>query len=269
MEVIMKTMRRLMSRTFLVFGLFFFSTCSASAAGRVFYDGFESGNTDLWSQDGVRNRCTVVVSAADGIVGPAGGSKMVRCNSDDSVAWDAPAKFETLSKVMPTGGGMNELFIRIRLRLDTNHDRVYAGSIAKKLRFWPSPDLFLGVPDWDGLKFESPDYGVYWGDGSGDTTATSAAWHIIEYYWGGGQFKLWYDDVLRHTASASGTPANTLYLQSNWEDPHDTINYIYYDEIEFFTNIGTGATGSMSAGTITQGGGDTTAPAAPTGLGVN
>lgn len=236
----------------------------ANAAGRVFYDGFEDGSTSAWTQDSNRNRCAVVTTAADG-KGPAAGSRMARCDNNGSAAWDAANRYETLVHAMPSGA--SELFVRVRMRLDTNHDRVYQGSCAKKLRWFPSPDLFLVGCNWDGFKFESPDYGVYWGDGAGDTSMTSGGWHTIEYYWGGGKFKYWVDKVLRHSASAGSPPASLLYLQSNWEDSHDTVNYTYFDEIEFFTNTGTGATGLMSDGTIAQGGSQTaSSPPAPSGL---
>lgn len=40
------------------------------AATRVFYDGSEAGNTQLWANDGSRNRCTSVGVSSDGVAGP-------------------------------------------------------------------------------------------------------------------------------------------------------------------------------------------------------
>ena len=87
---------------------------SALAAGRVFYDGFESGNTNLWQQDDYRDRCQVTTSAADGKAGPFAGSRMVRCNWNGTVAWNDPAKFQTLHL---TPSYNNEIFYRVRLRV--------------------------------------------------------------------------------------------------------------------------------------------------------
>src|SRR5258706_12799771 len=96
-----------------LFALGLFSVASTSvAAGRVFYDGFESGNTNLWEQDDFRNRCQVVTTAADGVVGPFAGSRMLRCNDNGVAAWNDPASFETL--MISSVNYSQELFIRTR-----------------------------------------------------------------------------------------------------------------------------------------------------------
>lgn len=74
--------------------------------------------------------------------------------------------------------------------------------------------------------------------------------------------------VIDQTRTPNANKVGQFYITSNWSDVHDAVNYLYFDEVEIFSDTGTGGSGSMSAGTMTQGGGDTTPPAAPTGLGV-
>lgn len=50
----------------------------SASMGRVFYDNFESGNTNLWEKDDFRNKCTVVAAADDAVLGPYAGTQLVR-----------------------------------------------------------------------------------------------------------------------------------------------------------------------------------------------
>lgn len=264
------------------FGLFFLSPYFAHAAGRVFYDGFESGNTNLWNQDSTRPRCTVVTSSADGIAGPAAGSNMVRCN-DPGAAW------QTLN--LPSFNMSSEVLYRYRVRVDQNHDST-GGSTHKLSRIfhWTGDegtynDIFsmVAAVGVTGLRNDVIMNGVrtnndfmYWGDTPGDYTADPSSWHTIEYYINKstGVVKVWHDDIVvqnwDYPAAIGGAVGETgeYYIVSNWEDSHDGVNYVYFDNYEVYTDVGSGGSGLMSAGTITQGGGDTTALDAPTGLGV-
>ena len=49
-----------------------------------------------------------------------------------------------------------------------------------------------------------------------------------------------------------------FYITSNWADAHDAANHIYFDEIEIYSDTGTGATGLMSDATISSGSGGQT-----------
>jgi hypothetical protein len=118
---------------------------------------------------------------------------------------------------------------------------------------------------------------------SAEATVVKNTWNKFEWYAkegdaSNGKVKLWVNDVLvwdwtGNTVSAGGS-WSPFRIGNNWSGgspgsrDHDTNNHMYVDEVEIFSDTGTGATGSMSAGTITQGGSDTTPPAAPTGLGV-
>ena len=68
------------------------------AGGRVFYDGFETGNTNQWAQDSSRTKCTAVRTSVDGKPTHAG-SYMLECNWNGVVAWNDPSSYLTL--VMP------------------------------------------------------------------------------------------------------------------------------------------------------------------------
>jgi len=244
-------------------------TSLSQAATRVFYDGSESGNTNLWQQDDYHNKCTSVATAADGVAGPYAGSRMIRCNSNGSVAWNDPAKFETLK--IPSFNMTNEVLYRVRVRVDKNHN-VTAGSAKKILRlFSTSPTIndtyetirsTTGGVDNEGL-INGNQMNTYWGDASGDNTANSSNWHTIEYYFNkaNGVVKIWHDNVLvrsQNFGRISGHVGETgdLYITSNFEDSHDTINYVYFDEFEAFTDSssGTPTSGSMADGTITASG---------------
>lgn len=221
------------------------------AAGRVFYDGFESGNTNLWAQDDYRNRCQVVTSAADGVAGPFAGKYIARCNWNGKKAWNDAAAYESLT--LTSIKYSKKLFYRVRVRVDKNLERT-SNSATKILRIYSNldthDDIFKGAA---GLKNDSTSGPTYWGDAPGDNSSSSSSWHKVEYYLdkGTGTFKIWHDDILvrNDTNGFTGNPY-PYYLTSNWSDAHDDKNYVYFDEVEVFSDSGSGASGSMSDGTI-------------------
>lgn len=259
---------------------------SAQAAGRTFFDDWESGGTGSWSQDGSRNRCNVVTSAADGGVGPQTGSYMLRCNWNGVVAWDDPAAFETLRLSSFGFSGGSEIFFRFYIRVDNNaKDHPANGPKIFRLvgsSFWA---LNFRTGTANGSLYNGADNqidGTFWG---GSNTLSNGQWHKLEMYIKNGTtdgvVRYWEDDVMQYEAtsvntSQSGGVSNwaPFYISSNWSGAegccdHDTSNYLYWDNFEIYSDTASGATGSMSAGTITQGGGDTTPPVrsngAPTG----
>lgn len=232
---------------------------SSHAATRVFYDGSEAGNTDLWSQDGYRNKCTSVTSAADGVTGPYAGSRMIRCNDNGSVAWNTAEAYETLA--INSFPYTTEFLFRIRFRPDQNHDK--SGGSSKKLyRFYSGnvdyfSTLLSGV---NGLKNEGPiTSGSYWGYAPGDNSASSSKWSKVEIYYNSStrNLKQWNDGILvRNDTLGSLNNWYPFYLTSNFADSHDAVNYSYFDEIEIYSDSssGTPATGSMNDATITVSG---------------
>jgi hypothetical protein len=241
------------------------SSSISHAAGRVFYDGFEDGTTNKWGQDDFRSRCQVVTSAADGVVGPKAGTRMVRCNDNGTLDWDQPAQYETLA--LPNVSYTSEVFYRVWVRPDLNHQRT--GESAKKImRIFAggvgSNDMYnvVGVGDGqrnEGLVNGGRQLNTYWGDAAGDNTNSSSAWHKVEYYFNQatGKIRVWHDgilvrdDTISFTASPQWKP---MYITSNWSDAHDATNYLYFDEIEVFSDQGAGASGLMSNATIAAGG---------------
>lgn len=226
-------------------------------AGRVFHDGFESGNTNLWNQADYRNRCAVVTTAADSGVGPYSGTYMARANWDGTVAWNDPACFESLN-VQPSY--TNELFYRCRFRVDNNLTPT-GGSATKILRIWywngsVQNDLYCVVRSGSGMTNEgvanNTQLDTYYG------SYNAGEWNEVEYYisLSSDVVKVWFNGSLvrNDSVNTGSSPWNDFYITSNWEDSHDATNYIYFDEIEIFSDTGTGGTGSMSDGTITQGG---------------
>lgn len=242
----------------------------SNAAGRVFFDGSEAGNTNLWNQDGSRPKCTSVTTAADGLQGPYAGSRMIRCADNGSTG-----VWETLAS--PTFSMTNEVLYRYRLRPDSNHDST-SGSTHKigRIFYWTGDtntfvdvfSMFAAVGSGNGMYNDMIIDGnrqggsLYWGDAVGDDTANPADWHTIMYYINKstGVSKVWHDGILvrNHTAGAVAGEVGEngdFYITSNWEDSHDATNYVYFDDVEIFTDAGTGGTGTMSDGTMTQGAG--------------
>lgn len=233
-----------------------------SAQGRIFYDGFESGDTSLWSQADFRNRCQVVAASQDGIAGPFSGTKMLKCNDNGSLAWNDPAAFESL--MLDNLSYQNELFIRVRVRADASLERT--GVSGKKiLRFfnWTGNastynDLFETLYPSSGLTNEGVAGGTqlqtYWGGAAGDLSANSNSWHKVEYYIStAGTIKVWHDGVLVRdngglpTGNAKWLP---FYITSNWADSHGSTNNVYFDDFEVFSDLGSGFTGSMTNASI-------------------
>lgn len=232
------------------------------AAGRVFYDSFESGNTSQWLQDDFRNRCPVVTASIDGIVGPYAGSRMLRCNSNPTIAYNDPNSYETLSLGTDSLYN-NEVFIRTRVRVDKNM------SVQQKLlRFFETPgslyhDLFdvAGHPQNafnNAGNTTTQTMPTYWGEKAGDNTNLTTGWHKVEYYiqQSTGTVKVWHDGILvRNNVSLNfdNLKWRRFYITSNG-DAGDSTNHIYFDEFEIYSDKGTGASGLMSDATIIQGG---------------
>ena len=95
----------------------------SQAAGRVFYDNFESGNTNQWSADGTRSRCTVVGKGLDGGA-PHSGSDQLECNWNGVAAWDDPAAYSTLMLPQSSWKYGSEYLIRFWLRYNTDMNKI-------------------------------------------------------------------------------------------------------------------------------------------------
>jgi hypothetical protein len=63
----------------------------------------------------------------------------------------------------------------------------------------------------------------------------------------------------RNPSGTLGGRREGLNLPSNWSSnpgwEHDAVNNVYFDDVEIYSDMGTGATGSMADASITVGGG--------------
>lgn len=264
------------------------SQCALSAS-RVFYDGAESGNTNAFLQDDYRDKCTSVTVSTDGVAGPYAGARMIRCNSNGTVAYNAPTSFENL--VIPPFAMTSEVLYRVRFRADQNHDRT-GGSDKKILRLYSIPadstqwnDMYETLRPSNCMNNEGLINGVqfdtYYGCNAGDNVGLSSGWHTIEYYFNraNGSIKVWHDNVLIRNEirlNKDSLPQidgqvgadGKMNIVSNMSAAHDAINHVYFDDVEVFADSNTGtaiASGTLAAGDAVAGAADTTAPTTPTG----
>ena len=237
---------------------------------RVFYDGWESGNTNLWGQSDFRNKCPVVTSALDGSAGPRG-TRMLRCNWDGVVAWNDPASFEAL--VLNSWNYSTELLVRFWVRTDTSdfnglsgpkYFRIGTDSTGSTVSFMA---LHVGGGQQGGFYNDTGQIGgTFWGGGS---DAANGAWHEVELYVkvhaSNGAVRLWEDGVMlwetTNTNTVLGNGWTPFFLSSNWSGPegccdHDTNNHLYWDDFEIFSDStsGTPAIGSLADASVSVGG---------------
>jgi hypothetical protein len=257
------------------------STSVAFGQSRVFYDGFEDGTANKWATDGSHAKGQVITQASDG-GSPKAGTRFLSLN------WTS----NDYSGVRLNGWAYNqETFIRMWWRLDADVDDRDG---AKLMRLgWTgalnaSEALFSRTPG--GSLHEVWYVGGYGSENIARNCYSNhnlddRKWHKVEMYIKldtnntDGVIKTWFDGVLQASCYpvfgdtyASGNRWAPLLLPSNWSPnpgwEHDMSNHFYVDEVEIFTDQGTGASGSMALGTIS--GSATppppTAPAAPTNL---
>lgn len=246
----------------------------SSAAGRVFYDGFEDGTADAWTADIFNpTKCSIVTTSVDGVQGTYAGTYMAQCNYQTNGDWP--------TMLLTTSDYTNELFLRMRLRLDENVNRTGTlngsdGPAAfKLLRYYhngsPYHDLFpIAGHNQTGFNTcwnaNDSDAGCEYGQGggAGETSQDSSTWHEMEYYinQSAGTIKVWHDGTLVVNTTGhdfGGRKWTSFSVQSNGESSAtDNTNNWYLDDFEVYSDNGTGGTGSMSDGTITQDGGDGT-----------
>jgi hypothetical protein len=252
---------------------------TTSGATRVFYDGSESGNVNLWAaSDGTRSPCQSVVSALDG-GGPAVGSRMLRCNWNGVVPWNDYNSYDTLQ--LNSWNYTNEMLMRFWIRLDQDMD-YKDGAKLFRLGFGGDSDTF-----WqrDPVSQSGGTHEAWYVNGNAIINAWGAhnfedhQWHKIEIYiksdtGPNGAIKVWMDNALTNSyqypytgitavGSSRWYPFN---LMSNWSSnpgwEHDANNHVYWDDIEIYTDSssGTPATGSLSNASIQANGGGTPTP---------
>jgi hypothetical protein len=249
---------------------------AAHAAGLAFSDDFESGTASKWSADGTRSMCTVVQRAVDGGA-PHGGNDMLKCNWNGIVAWNAPDAYSTVKLPQTAWNYKSEFFIRLWLRYDNDVAHTYG---SKALRLYPDDrgsdgnvrDDFVitvqmnhpGGPIVTSWVVDGKQAPSFWGQGAplGDHN-----WHKVELYikaspTADGIARLWTDGVLRQELTniatiSAGQTWGPLYLMSNWSNnvgwEHGANNHVYWDDVEIYTDTGSGASGQMSDASISAG----------------
>ncbi|MCI0590885.1 MAG: hypothetical protein L0Y67_04680 [Gammaproteobacteria bacterium] len=248
------------------------------AAGRVFYDGFESGNTNVWAKEEGRNKCPVVSSASDGGA-PYTGTKMLSCNWNGVVAWNDPASVEIVK--LNTWSYSSEFLIRFWINADSDvfdqrangpkYYRIGTNSVTGfgSLSFAPGSGFVQRIGLWHG---DTPIEPAYWGN----RPVGDGKWHKIEIYIKNhataGVARLWEDDVLvweaiNQSTIQSGGTWTPFVISSNQSGApgccdHNETNHLYWDDFEIYSDTGTGATGSLADGSIStsSSGADLNAP---------
>jgi hypothetical protein len=243
----------------------------ANAAGRVFSDDFEAGNTSKWSLDGSRTMCSATRSSIDGRATHAG-SYMLECNWNGLVAWDHADSFSVA--VLPSWDYSSEFLVRMWVRYASDVDRVVG---AKLMRLYPggqTGSMYVGgqleksggplLCAWEMIAGSSGP--VAWGDGS---PFADGQWHKLEIYVKhntagatDGILRIWQDGTLKQDArnlvtAAAGAKWYPLYLMSNWSNnpgwEHDAANHVYWDDIEVYSDRGSGGSGLLADATIRAG----------------
>jgi hypothetical protein len=256
----------------------------AFAATRVFYDGFESGNTNLWDFA----ECPVVSAGLDG-TSPYTGSNMIRCNWDGVAEWFDPNA--TLEMTLGAWPYTNEMFLRTWVREDADVDATI-GSKLMRLGFMGPDTTYMGCQNEHGIDATMFMYWetataqlgeTYWG---GEDRCKTPVWHKWEIYIkhdsnnADGIVRVWWDgaqiwQAVNTNTNTSGAHWYPLNVMSNWSSnpgwEHDANNHVYWDDVEIYSDAtsGTLAVGLMSDASIHATGGDTIPPTAPVGLGVN
>jgi hypothetical protein len=258
----------------------------ALAAGLVFSDNFESGTVKKWTQDGKRNLCQVVQKGVDGST-PHGGQQMAQCNWNGTVDWNAPTAYSTLMLPPENWPYNQEFLLRLWIKYDHDVSHTFGGKV---LRFHPDDELdgyYLiaqmqnpggpGQSVWE--SFNGVAGPTYWG---AQMPLGDHSWHKLEIYvkastTATGIARVWFDGVLvqevKNTVTvAPGKSWGPLFLMSNWSNnpgwEHGANNHIYWDDVQLYTDTGSGGSGNLSDASI-QGGAAGTAPNAPASVQVH
>ena len=249
------------------------------AAGRVFFEDFEAGSVSQFQQDNSRKMCTAVTQSVDSVA-PQGGTHMMECNWNGVVTWDDPAAQSTV--VINSFSYTTEFMIRYWVRYATDVDKVGGNKLFKFSNNGGTDFILNGSPD--ALPGQMVSYfpllagqqgPTFWGDGQ---AFADYKWHRVEIYVkhnssgaSDGIFKVWEDGKPKQQMSnvktvLPGEKWYPVYFMSNWSNnpgwEHDANNHTYWDNIEVFSDTGTGGSGSMADGSMTATGSSTTPPPA-------
>jgi hypothetical protein len=261
---------------------------TATAASRVFADDFETGTWNgAWSLDtGYASWPEVLSVAHDGGTAKSGG-KMLALNWNGNVAWNNPLNRSGL--VLKSWPYAKEFLIRYWMRMDKDFgasgSTFYGdagdglGTGCKLFRLndaGPNGDyvVFMMQGGTSHEQWSADSYFI--NNWNGDKGAMlGRGWHKVEMYVlqdaANGVVKRWQDGVLMYsytgrTSDSASNPYFPWYLASNWStNPgwgHGTNNHVYIDNVEIYSDAGSGtsATGSMADASIIAAGGGAVPP---------
>ncbi len=225
------------------------------AQGRVFYepgDGSSKATTD----------CPPTTTARDGV--PHRSGMALECNWDGTKPWydsDKTRELELDSVPMKS-----ERLVSAWFRVDADVDAT-VGSKMMRLGFGSANDLFLACQFEQGagatMLVGFTNQPTYWGGVA--AAQCRNGWTRLRVYTSPSLVRLWLNDALVREWTGAFSISSMTAFMSNWSDnpgwSHDANNHLYWQAIEIFTDAGTGGTGSMRDGTMTQGG--TTPPPPP------
>jgi len=255
----------------LLFAIFCVPCTPSFAAGVVFSDGFEDGTTNKWQRDGSRDLCPVVERSVDGVPSHSG-KFMLECNWNGLVPWNDSAAYSTVQ--LASWPYQAEFLVRLWVRFASD---VTPHEGSKILRMAPGDgktDFFIIQPNMRAsdrpIQFSwvlnNKQMPSFWGNGH---TIGDGKWHRVEIYVkenhrgaSDGVARVWLDGALLQelvnevTIAPSGHWAS-LHLMSNWSNnpgwDHGAHNHVNWDDIQIFSDAGTGASGNMHDATVAGG----------------
>ncbi len=252
----------------------------AYGAGRVFHDDFEDGTANKWTQSDYHTKAKIVQAGVDGN-GPHSGNACLQINFNGVIAWNDPDAFTAVK--LDNWSYNKEFFIRMWWRLDNDFGRGMSepgdGAKLMRLNFDNGNDYATFMLQGGGSHEQwTVDSGLIINNWSGDggKLLSQRVWHKVEIYVYqdsiSGKVKRWHNGILTYTYTgktnnSNNVPYYPLYLPSNWSNnpgwEHGANNHFYVDDVEIYSDSGTGASGVMADATITSSVGSQTVPSAP------
>ncbi len=222
----------------------------AYGQGRVLYENFDT-------TIGQPTDCVAVTVGRDGT--PARSGRSLECNWDGTRSWQDSLATQEMEAFAPAN---NEKLFSGWFRVDRNVDHV-GGSKLMRIG-WNTPSEMIiscQFEQGDGATLFASvnNQSSFWGNAQ--SICGDHQWHRIRVYTSPTTIRLWLDNTLLREWTGTfnfGSGQHGVFFMSNWSSnpgwEHDANNNVMWDDIEVFSDTGTGGTGSMREGTMTQGG---------------
>lgn len=204
---------------------------------------------------GQQTDCVAVNIGKDGTAALSG--KSLECNWDGTRSWQDSLATQEMETFVSAN---NEKLFSGWFRVDRNVDHV-GGSKLMRIG-WNTPSEMI-----ISCQFEQGDSATlfasinnqssFWGNTQG--ICGDHQWHRIRVYTSPTLVRLWLDNNLLREWTGTfdfGSGQQGVFFMSNWSSnpgwEHDANNSVMWDDIEVFSDMGTGGTGSMRDGAMTQ-----------------